>query len=124
MRYFKYTKALGVRALSLLLVVLFVSHYANATLFFHTHTIEGITVVHSHFHNTNHGTTRDDGGHNRANLTLISIITKIQTTGVEIFNSVDEAEVIQIAEVLSKYQTPHLRSALAEQISLRAPPVL
>jgi len=36
--------------IKLILLLFFIGHYSNITLFYHTHNIEGITYCHSHFY--------------------------------------------------------------------------
>lgn len=36
--------------IKLILLLFFIGHYSNITLFYHTHNIEGVTYCHSHFY--------------------------------------------------------------------------
>lgn len=58
-------------------MVLFVTYYVNATMFWHSHIINGVTIVHSHIHGAEH-TTLPDGGHSSREVTLISLCSALQ----------------------------------------------
>ena len=60
------------------LLVLFVLFYADITMFEHTHIINGITIVHSHFHTKAHEKT-PTGGHTETEITFIAITSLFQT---------------------------------------------
>ena len=68
------------RGIAALFLLLFVAYYSNVTLFEHTHIINGVTIVHSHFHADSHHNSRS-GGHTANNVTLISQLNNFQTTG-------------------------------------------
>lgn len=59
------------------LVMLFVAFYVNATMFWHSHIINGVTIVHSHIHGSSH-TSSSDGGHSVREITLISMCSSVQ----------------------------------------------
>lgn len=59
------------------LMMLFVTYYVNATMFWHSHIINGVTIVHSHIHGAEH-TTLPDGGHSSKEVTLISLCSALQ----------------------------------------------
>lgn len=60
------------------LLVLFALFYADITMFQHTHIINGITIVHSHFHTKAHEQT-PTGGHTETEITFIAIASLFQT---------------------------------------------
>jgi hypothetical protein len=62
------------KILSLLLMVLYVSYYANAHFFIHSHVYKDITVVHSHAHNDSHHSTKT-GGHTEQSIVFIDQIS-------------------------------------------------
>lgn len=59
--------------MAMAMLLLFVAYYGNATLFYHTHIINGVTIVHSHMHN-NHHHDSSDGKHSASHITLISTL--------------------------------------------------
>ncbi|MCL1934201.1 MAG: hypothetical protein FWF53_10385 [Candidatus Azobacteroides sp.] len=73
--------------ISTLLVVLFVLYYADIALFQHTHIINGVTVVHSHFHGSNHEKT-PTGGHTTTEITFFADNSLFQTFG-DVLTSID-----------------------------------
>jgi hypothetical protein len=58
--------------ISHLLMVIFALYYANICFFYHSHIINGVTIVHSHFHGNAH--TQTDT-HSSNELTLISTLS-------------------------------------------------
>ena len=63
-------------------LTLFTLYYANATLFEHCHLINGVTIVHSHFHFDSHHST-SAGGHDRPSLALIDSLDNLVCIGIE-----------------------------------------
>ncbi len=71
------------RLTALLLLLLFLAYTGSTGLFFHTHIINGKTVVHSHFYlvkDTTNSTPYSTGGaaqhrHSKAELTLIDLLS-------------------------------------------------
>ena len=57
-------------------IVIFVLHYANICFFYHSHIINGATIVHSHLHDKAHTQT---GTHTGSELTLISTLSNFQS---------------------------------------------
>ncbi|MDR1595061.1 MAG: hypothetical protein LBS43_11350 [Prevotellaceae bacterium] len=64
------------RLISYILMVIFVLYYANICFFYHSHIINGVTIVHSHIHSKAHAQT---GTHSSSELTLISVLSSFQT---------------------------------------------
>ncbi len=60
------------RILSGILFLVFVVYYINISFFTHSHVINGVTIVHSHFHSKNHTMS---GSHSESELTLISALS-------------------------------------------------
>jgi len=60
------------------LLVLFALFYTDITMFEHTHIINGITIVHSHFYGSNH-TKTPTGGHTETEVTFITINSLFQS---------------------------------------------
>lgn len=59
-----------------LLLTLFVCHYANISLFYHSHTVNGLLVSHSHIHTSDHAKT---GKHTASDFSLISGLSDFQS---------------------------------------------
>jgi hypothetical protein len=57
---------------ALILIVVFAFYYVNICSFYHSHIINGVTIVHSHLHNKAHTQT---GTHSDSELTLISALS-------------------------------------------------
>jgi hypothetical protein len=57
-------------------MVIFALYYANICFFYHSHIINGVTIVHSHFHGEAHTQT---GTHNSSELTLIAALSVFQS---------------------------------------------
>ena len=60
------------------LFVLFAVYYADITFFGHTHIINGVTIVHSHFHSSDHEKT-PSGGHTATEITFYAVSSLFQT---------------------------------------------
>jgi len=60
------------------LLALFAVYYADITFFEHTHIINGVTVVHSHFYNSKH-TQTPAGGHTTTEITFFAANSLFQT---------------------------------------------
>jgi hypothetical protein len=60
------------QTVALILIMIFAFYYANICSFYHSHIINGVTIVHSHFHNKAHAQT---GTHSDSELTLISTLS-------------------------------------------------
>jgi hypothetical protein len=59
------------------LLTLFVFHYANISFFYHSHTINGLLISHSHVHNSDHA---KNGTHTVGEFSLISILSDFQSS--------------------------------------------
>lgn len=55
-----------------LLLLIFASYYANVTLCNHYHVVDGVTIVHSHFHTSDHTSDPVSSNHTDNELTLIN----------------------------------------------------
>jgi hypothetical protein len=62
--------------ISCLLIVIFALYYANICFFYHSHIINGVTIVHSHFHGEAHSQA---GTHSSSELTLISMLSSFHS---------------------------------------------
>jgi hypothetical protein len=98
--------------------MLFALYYANICFFYHTHIINGVTIVHSHIHSAAHAQT---GTHSSSELTLISILSSFQTlqaglciAGLGIF--------LYIQAIIRPFVEDRIIRKTADCISTRAPP--
>ncbi|MDD4659822.1 MAG: hypothetical protein PHF73_04035, partial [Massilibacteroides sp.] len=62
--------------LSVFFILVFALYYADICFFYHSHVINGATIVHSHFHSKAHTQT---GTHSESELTLISALSVLQS---------------------------------------------
>ncbi len=69
------------RTVAVVLLTIFTAYYVNVTFFYHCHTINGVTIVHSHVHNKNHLTTQTS----ESEVTLISALSLFQTLAAVLF---------------------------------------
>ena len=103
-----------------LMLLLFVGYYVDVNFFCHSHLVNGVTIVHSHFHNQHHHDT-NEGGHTATELTLIAnMATQFLTTGetpLTELTAFDTLILILGCEQESEVVSTHLLT-----ISLRAPP--
>ncbi|MDR3141864.1 MAG: hypothetical protein LBU37_09100 [Tannerellaceae bacterium] len=67
------------------LMLMFATYYVDVTFFQHSHIINGVTIVHSHFHNKAHP---QSGTHSANELTMISTLSDFQSAGVAAFGAV------------------------------------
>ena len=59
-----------------ILILIFALYYANISFFYHSHTINGLTMSHSHFHGAAH---TKSGTHTASELSLISVLSAFQS---------------------------------------------
>lgn len=105
-----------------LMLLLFVGYYVNVNFFCHTHIINGVTLVHSHFHDKHHGDT-DEGGHTATELTLIAnMAAQFLTTGEMPQTELSVYE--NLIQTLGVEQAPQVSSIHLSCPSLRAPPAI
>jgi hypothetical protein len=55
-----------------ILVLIFAFYYVNIAFFYHSHTINRVTILHSHLHGTSH---TKSGGHTDSQLSLITVLS-------------------------------------------------
>jgi hypothetical protein len=72
----------GRQIISRILIVIFAFYYANICSFYHSHIINGVTIVHSHVHSKAHAQT---GTHSSSELTLISALSFFQSLQVSLY---------------------------------------
>lgn len=102
-------------------IVLFAAYYVNATMFWHCHIINGVTIVHSHIHTKSHQST-PDGGHTEDSVTLIAAINAmlyLDQTGIS--GNIDVFRPLCLC--MTVVATIALVLVALRPFSLRAPPV-
>lgn len=104
------------------LLLMFVAFYVNATMFWHSHIINGVTIVHSHIHGFSH-TSSSDGGHSVREITLISMCTSVHIMANDGAGTVACAELPLLA-VLIECTGFFLFARIAFPSFLRAPPYM
>ena len=110
------------KIISYFLVALFVSYYTSVTLFYHSHIINGVTIVHSHLHTASHHNTQN-GGHGTYSITLIAQISHFDSIDFS-YNCVLQPTQLLLhknkcTEIAQRVTSIHLQT-----LSLRAPPVV
>lgn len=104
-----------------MVLLLFMGHYGSITLFYHTHTVDGITYTHSHFYGFGNSANPVQLPHTNNQLQLIQELNQI-TWNAEISIAAVETPVFHL---LREFRCPNLQhNSLFAPIfnSLRAPP--
>lgn len=103
-----------------MLFVIFTFYYVNACFFYHSHIINGVTIVHSHFHSKEHTQT---GSHSTSELTLISTLSSFQSLQASLcFTSLAFFLFLQV--IIRFFFKERITPKPVACISLRAPPSL
>ena len=105
---------------ALFFVVLFMSYYANVSLFFHAHIISGATIIHSHIHADSHHNT-NSGGHTCSEITLIAHISQFEYNYSSICDIPSPSQFSFHENKVNK-ATDRITSVHLQNLSLRAPP--
>lgn len=104
--------------------LLFVAYYTNATMFSHTHVVNGVTIVHSHFYGEDHGST-PESEHTSGELTIIAHLNNIISTDSDVVASAFEVELYAQSQYdYSAQLSETIVDIKVHERSLRAPPVL
>ena len=108
------------KLLLLFFVALFVGDYINDHFFFHSHIVDGVTIVHSHMHSGMHHNSQNDelAKQNNVLFTHCDIFT---LTNYCCFSAPTQIQ-IQKNEIVQTAQ--RIASIYLINISLRAPPVV
>lgn len=116
------------KIINILLLAIFLCYFGSVTLFYHCHTIDGVTIVHSHFY-IDGDSSQDDSStipvnhtHSSSQLHLISHLSNIVSllatfTFLFRFFLLKTYKTLVYKDILVIYNT-HLTS-----LSLRAPPI-
>lgn len=104
------------------LLVVFGVYYSNVTLFYHTHIINGVTIVHSHSHAQHHHDSKD-GGHTVVQLTLIAQLTS-QLLMMAAHGGSGLMALHYVITQMGEQQSLKVSNLSLDGFLLRAPPVL
>lgn len=102
------------------LVAIFALYYANICFFYHSHIINGTTIVHSHIHNKEHTQT---GTHSESELTLISVLSSFQSLQAALTIVSLGIVSLLLAIILPVVEKKTVRD-ICSDITLRGPPSL
>jgi len=102
-------------------IVIFTSYYIGTSFFFHTHIINGVTIVHSHIHNNSHCQTQS-GGHTEHSITLISHLANFDYN--DYLQTETNLDLYLLNEIIIAENTHWIPSVHLQHISLRAPPMV
>ncbi|MDR1719854.1 MAG: hypothetical protein LBR67_07030 [Dysgonamonadaceae bacterium] len=97
---------------------MFAFYYVNTCFFYHSHIINGVTIVHSHIHSNSHAQT---GSHSESELTLISVLSDIQSPLAMLFFAAIASFFILLTVIRPCFEKRFSTDVVAF-ISLRAPP--
>jgi hypothetical protein len=101
-------------------MAIFAFYYVNICFFYHSHIINGVTIVHSHIHAQNHVRA---GTHSAGELTLISALSAFQSLQAALCSA--GLGIFLLLQVLAP---PLCRERIilrpSVRLSLRAPPSL
>jgi hypothetical protein len=100
------------------LLLVFTTYYVDITFFQHSHIINGVTIVHSHFHGKAH---TQSGGHSINELTLISTLSDFQSVQL-VWESVAMGLLVLLATISVNIPTGDIRLRPVFHTLLRAPP--
>jgi hypothetical protein len=103
-----------------ILIVLFAFYYVSICFFYHSHILNGVTIVHSHIHSKAHAQT---GTHSDSELNLISTLSSFLS--LKAGASFVELEVFLLLQcfILPFFERKLILRPVA-CLSLRAPPAL
>ncbi len=101
-----------------ILLLIFMAYYVNISFFTHSHIINGVTIVHSHFHDKAHA---QSGKHTDSEVTLISMLSALETCAVATFFA-GLAVFFPFATVTPVLRGVQFTTNRIVCVSLRAPP--
>jgi hypothetical protein len=102
------------------LVAVFAFYYANIGFFYHSHTINGTTIVHSHIFNKTNAQTST---HSNSELRLISILSIFQSLQANVCSVSLSVFLLLQVFILPSFEKRIISNPVA-CVSLRAPPSL
>ncbi|MCE1155914.1 MAG: hypothetical protein LWW91_07325 [Bacteroidales bacterium] len=104
-----------------MVLLLFMGHYGNITLFYHTHTIDGITYAHSHFYGFGKSADPVQLPHTNNQLQLIQELNQITWHSAISIATVETP----VFHLLNEFRCTELQQDSLQALpfaSLRAPP--
>lgn len=117
-------------ALALMLLSIFVFHYASINFFSHTHIINGVTIVHSHIYRStpdkdNNASKSNPGHTHTANeLTLIAELSNFQILVIPVISLVLILLLILLYSYRPEIEYHTLNNRFHLKSSPRSPPIL
>jgi len=103
------------------MLLLFVAYYVDVNFFVHSHIVNGVTIVHSHIHKSNHGGKTGES-HSATEINLIAQ-SAIQFLMTEAHGQAAIDAYYKIVDKLGAEQAHPILTAYLVCISLRAPPM-
>ena len=100
---------------AVILLALFSCYYAGISLFFHTHIVNGSTVVHSHLGGS------ADHNHSDSQYAVIDLLSTFQSEGAVDCN-VCPTPFFLLSDSCHEYQAPSVQSESVQVLTLRGPP--
>ena len=100
---------------AVILLALFSCYYAGISLFFHTHIVNGSTVVHSHLGGS------ADHNHSDSQYAVIDILSTFQSEGAVDCN-VCPTPFFLLSDACHEYQAPSVLGESVQALTLRGPP--
>ena len=100
---------------AVILLALFSCYYAGISLFFHTHIVNGSTVVHSHLGGS------ADHNHSDSQYAVIDILSTFQSEGV-VECDVCPTPFFLLSDSCHEYQAPSVPGESVQALTLRGPP--
>lgn len=108
-------------SLAVVFLLLLSTYYVNTTMFWHSHIVDGVSVVHSHMHLQQHHKSLD-GGHTVLQISLITLLQEMLLfTGAAVFCLIAPIFTLHY-DKRQWYQSICL--GYSHYSSLRAPPTL
>lgn len=107
-----------------LLITLFIGYYSSITLFFHTHMVNGVVIVHSHpFNNSNNNQNPfQSHSHSSASYVVVDHLMQANWEGSPEIPQVPEPVIFQCENKVGFILT-YVPSDICFYAQLRAPPV-
>jgi hypothetical protein len=100
---------------AVILLALFSCYYAGISLFFHTHIVNGSTVVHSHLGGS------ADHNHSDSQYAVIDILSTFQSEGA-VECDVCPTPFFLLSDSCHEYQAPSVLGESVQALTLRGPP--
>ena len=100
---------------AVILLALFSCYYAGISLFFHTHIVNGSTVVHSHLGGS------ADHNHSDLQYAVIDILSNFQSEGA-VDCDVCPTPFFFLSDSCHEYQAPSVQGESVQVLTLRGPP--